>query len=87
MKAGREGDHRGWDSWMASLPRWTWVWAGSGSGGWTGKPGVLQPMGSQRIGHDWATKQQQYNGKEQIHIDIIFLDNQILNTLGFSLLT
>ena len=36
-----------WDGWMASPTRWTWVWASSGSCWWTGKPGVLQPMGLQ----------------------------------------
>ena len=46
----------GWDGWMASLTRWTWVWAKSESWWWTGRLGVLQPMGSQRDGHDWATK-------------------------------
>ena len=54
-KAGGEGDKRGWDGWMASLTRWTWVWASSRSWWWTWKPGVLQSMGSQRIGHNWAT--------------------------------
>ena len=47
LKAGGEGCDRGWDGWMASLTRWTWVWVSSGSWWWTGKPGVLQPMGSQ----------------------------------------
>ena len=47
---------RGWDSCMASLTRWTWVWVDSGSWWWTGRPGVLRFMGSQRIRHDWATK-------------------------------
>ena len=42
LKAGGEGDDRGWDGWMASPTRWTWVWASSGSWWWTGKPGVLQ---------------------------------------------
>ena len=56
LKAGREGDNRGWDGWMASLTQWTWVWVNSGSWWWTGRPGVLRPlMGSQRVGHDWAT--------------------------------
>ena len=50
----RRRDNRGWDGWMASLNRWTWVWVNSGSWWWTGRPGVLQFMGSQRIGHDWA---------------------------------
>ena len=55
LKAGGKGDHRGWDSWMASLTWRTWVWVNSGSWWWTGKPGVLQSMGSQRIRHDWVT--------------------------------
>ena len=54
LKAG-EGDNRGWDVWMASLAWWTWVWESSGSWWWTGKPGVLQSMGSQRVKHDWLT--------------------------------
>ena len=54
--AGREGDDRGWDGWMASPTRWMWVWVNSGSWWWTGKPGVLRFMGSQRVGHDWATE-------------------------------
>ena len=41
---------------MVSPTQWTWVWASSGSWWWTGKPGVLQPMGSQRVGHDWVTE-------------------------------
>ena len=41
LKAGGEGDDRGWDGWMASLTQWTWVWVSSGSWWWTGKPGVL----------------------------------------------
>ena len=45
----------GWNAWMASLTRWTWVWVNSGSWWWTGRPGVLWFMGSQRVGHDWAT--------------------------------
>ena len=56
LKAGGERDYRGWDGWMASLIRWTWVWASSGSWWWTGKPGMLQFMGSKRVGHNWATE-------------------------------
>ena len=52
LKAEREGDNRGWDSQMASPTQWTWVWTSSGSWWWTGKPGVLQSMRSQRVGHD-----------------------------------
>ena len=56
LGAGGEGDDRGWDGWMASLTWWTWVWVNSGSWWWTGRPGVLRFMGSQRVGHDWATE-------------------------------
>ena len=51
LKAG-EGDNRGWDGWMAPPTQWTWVWASSWSWWRTGRPGVLQSMGSQRIRHD-----------------------------------
>ena len=47
-----------WDGWMASLTQWTWVWANCGRKWRTGKPGVLQSMGLQRVGHDWMTEQQ-----------------------------
>ena len=70
LRAGGEGDDRGWDGWMASLTRddrgwdgwmasltqWTWVWLNSGSWWWTGKPGMLQFMGLQRVRHDWANE-------------------------------
>ena len=56
LGAGGEGDDRGWDGWMASLTRWTWIWVNSGSWWWTGRPGVLRFMGSQRVGHDWVTE-------------------------------
>ena len=52
----REGDDRVWDGWMASLTRRTWVWVNSGSWWWTGRPGVLWFIGSQRVGHDWTTE-------------------------------
>ena len=56
LGAGGEGDDRGWDGWMASPTWWTWVWMNSGSWWWTGRPGMLQFMGLQRFGHDWATE-------------------------------
>ena len=56
LGAGEEGDDRGWDCWMASPTRWTWVWVNSRSWWWTGRPGVLQFMGSQRVRHDWVTE-------------------------------
>ena len=55
LGAGGEGGDREWDSWMASPTWWTWVWVNSGSWWWTGRPGVLRFMGSQRVRHDWAT--------------------------------
>ena len=54
LKVGGEEDDRGWDGWMTSPTQWTWVWASSRSWWWTGKPGVLQSMGLQRVGHDWV---------------------------------
>ena len=62
LGAGGEGDDRGWDGWMASPTWWTWVWVNSGSWWW---PGRLRFMGSQRVGHDWAT---QLNWTERILI-------------------
>ena len=56
IEGRREGDHRGWDGLIASLTPWTWVWANSGSWWWIGKPGMFQLMGSQRVGHKWATE-------------------------------
>ena len=56
LKAGGEGDDRGWDGWMASPTRCTWVWANSKSWWWTGKAGVLQSMGLQRVRHGWVTE-------------------------------
>ena len=55
LGAGGEGDDRGWDGWMASLTQRTWVWVNSGSWWWTGRPGALRFMGSQRVGHNWVT--------------------------------
>ena len=56
LKVRGEGDDRGLDGWMASLTQWTWVWVNSGSWWWTRRPGMLQSMGSQRVGHEWATE-------------------------------
>ena len=73
MKAGGEGDNRGWDGWMATSTRWTWVWTGSGSWWWwTGRPGVLQSMGMQRVGREWETELKYTN-----HSDTSFLTFKI----------
>ena len=58
LKAGGEGDDRGWHGWMASPTQWTRIWTNSGRWWWTGKSGMLQSMGSQRVRHDWLTEQQ-----------------------------
>ena len=55
LGAGGEGDDKGWDGWMASPTQWTWIWVDFWSW-WTGRPGMLQFTGSQRVGHDWATE-------------------------------
>ena len=56
LGARGKGDDREWDGWMASPTRCTWVWVNSRSWWWTGRPGMLWFMGSQRVGHDWATE-------------------------------
>ena len=56
LRAGGEGDNRGWDGWMASPTQWTWAWVNSGSWWWTGRPHVLRSMESQRVRHDWETE-------------------------------
>ena len=50
----RRRDDQGWDGWMASLTRWMWVWVNSRSWWWTGRPGVLRFIGSQRVRRDWT---------------------------------
>ena len=56
LKAGGEGNDRGWDGWMASATQWTWVWVNSASWWWTWRPDMLQSMGLQRVGRDWVTE-------------------------------
>ena len=74
LGAGGEGDDRGWDGWMASQTRRTWVWVNSRSWWWTGRPGVLRFMGSQRVRHDWATE---LNWTEQNWTLILWRDEDI----------
>ena len=66
LKAGGEGGDRGWDGWMASLTQWAWVWSNSRRQWRTGKPGVLQSMGSQRVRHDFMTEQHHLSMAEPI---------------------
>ena len=74
LKAG-EGDDRGWNGWMASPTRWMWVWVNSRSWWWKGRPGVLRFMGSQRVGHDWATE-----------LNWIYLTSQLIKLINNTVL-
>ena len=56
IEGWRRKSNRGWDGWMASPTQCTRVWVDSRSWWWTGRPGVLRFMESQRVGHDWATE-------------------------------
>ena len=56
IEGGRRRGQQKMRCWMASPTQWTWVWVNSGSWWWTGRPGVLQSMESQKVGHDWATE-------------------------------
>ena len=56
LRAGGERDGRGWDGWMASPTQWAWVWVNSSGWWWTGRPGMLRIMGSQRVRQDWVTE-------------------------------
>ena len=96
LKAGGEGGDRGWDGWMASPTQWTWVWASSGRWWRTGKPGVLQSMGLQRVGHNWVTEQQQerkqeaqaqsmWGGREQLGPATDSADCALISTLFLTL--
>ena len=69
LKAGGEGDNRGWNGWMASPTRWTWVCASSRSWWWTGSPGMLQSIVSQRVGHDWATELNWINKTSPVNLN------------------
>ena len=67
LRAGGEGDDRGWDGWMTSPTRWTWVWASSESWWYIGKHGVFLSTGSQQIGHNWAAELIQFNVCLKLH--------------------
>ena len=54
LRAGGEGDDRGWDAWMALPTQWTWIGVDSGSWWRTARPDVLWFMGLQTVRHDWA---------------------------------
>ena len=77
-----EKGKRGWDGWMASPTRWTWVLVNSGSWWWTGRPSVLWFMGSQGVGHDWATELNWKVFFEKIYFKVnpssFFVSHQVL---------
>ena len=75
LKAGEEEDDRGWDGWMVPPTRWTWVWVGSGNWWWTGKPGVLQSMEYQSVGHNWVTKLNWYIMSWKSYVGYVILLN------------
>ena len=68
LRVGGEEDDRGINGWMASPTRWTWVWVSSRSWWWTGKSGVLQSMGVQRVGHDRATELNWATGEAPLYV-------------------
>ena len=79
---GREGDDRRWNGWMGSPTRWTWVWVNSRRRWWTGRPGMLQFMGLQRVRHNWATELTELRGKckkrREIQINNLTFTQKIL---------
>ena len=83
IKAGGEGDERGWDYWMASPTQWTWVWASLGSWWWTGKPGVLQSMGLQRVRLDWVIDLNWLNWTEPL-LQRSWIQHCSLKAIGFN---
>jgi len=74
IRKGWQEGMTGWDGWMASPTRWIWVWASSGSWWRTGKSGMLQSMGSQRIGHNWVTELNWTDGTR--YHDLSFLNTE-----------
>ena len=78
LGAGGEADDRGWDGWMVSLTQWMWVWVNSRSWWWTGRPGVLGFMGSQRVRHDWVTE---LNWTDPDYSWILYLWNHLLTKI------
>ena len=68
---------RGRDGWVASPTQWTWAWVDSGSWWWTGRPGVLWFIGSQRVGQDWVTELNWTKGKLEISSECFFLKNKV----------
>ena len=81
LKAAGEERDKGWDCWMAISIQWTQSWTKSGRYWWTGKPGMLQSMGSQRVRHDLATEQQRGMGDKGSNEDSIQQQKKYNNIL------
>ena len=79
IEGGRRRDDRGWGDWMASPTWWTWVCTSSRRWLWTGRPGVLQSMGLQRVRHDWATE---LNWTESFTGRMLFIFLRVKNRLN-----
>ena len=73
IEGRRRRGQQGWDGWTASLTQWTWVWLNSGSWWWTGKLGMLQSMGSQRVAKGYWTELS--NTSKYMYIKFIILGN------------
>ena len=71
LRAGGEGDDRGWDSWMTSPNWWTRVWVSSGGWWWTGKPVVLHSVGWQRGRQDWETELNRTEARRVIRFHLL----------------
>ena len=69
LKAGGEGEDKGWDGWMVSPTQWTLAWVSSRNWWWTGKPGMLQSMGSRRVN----TMSDSVNWTDKLRIEDVFL--------------
>ena len=80
LKAGGEGDDRGWGGWMASPTQWTWVRVNSKSWWWTGRPGVLQSMGFQRVDMtEWTELNWQHQAESELLSSFLWV--RLLNNL------
>ena len=87
LKAGGEGNDRGWAGWMASPTQCTWAWASSGTWWQTGRPGVIQSMGLQKVRHNWKTELNRYLifGVILVHITSTLLNAHCLSQILLSL--
>ena len=71
LRAGGEGDDRGWGAWMVLLTRWTWVWVDSRNWWWTGRPGMLQYMGLQSL--TWLSDWTELSGTSHLSEHLLYI--------------